>query len=94
MMDDNKIREIEEFEQEIGIDLTILFKALNNGFYHKGYDFGSPCVLYVDKDHVCLRVHPYFCICNLYEYDDYEICSDFELRDYGKTWALTKEELQ
>ena len=30
----DKLGQLEDFEEELGIDLATLFKALRNGFYH------------------------------------------------------------
>lgn len=62
---------------QLGIDLSTLFKALENGIYAKlGND-----VIYIHNPVLNLENRT---IGYLYMYG---------LKDYGKTWALTKEEL-
>jgi len=84
-----KLQVIENIEEELGIDLITLFKALTNGLYGKFYlENGEPNIIFnsnkfnfIDKEHKCFdsyfSPHP----THLY------------FKDYGKTWALTKEEL-
>jgi len=83
----HKLGQLEDFEEELGIDLITLFKALRNGVYYK-LNLGQ-----AEKvDDVSLNC----CVSTGYfihfEYLNYDICLD--TKDYGKTWALTKEELE
>lgn len=79
----DKLGQLEDIEEELGIDLIILLKAVKDGIWVR---------------------HPY----NSIDYEpfridywiDYKtgeegmmICG-MEIKDYGKTWALTKEELE
>ena len=83
----NKLGQLEDIEEELGIDLATLFKALKNGIYDK-------------KENRNVRVdlvyHSHLKKLVLW-YEDYERgpyyngCYLFE--EYGKDWALTKEEL-
>lgn len=88
-----KLADLEDIEEELGIDLLILKKVLEHGqekyVYFKDRD---------NKIHKCdraminIHIHVdvldepvgsgYFCQRNLY------------LDDFGKTWTLTKEELE
>lgn len=79
-------------EKELGIDLLTLFKALKDGIWtwndeeHKEHFFEKPLGL------------TKFIMENKYdeiETDTYRLVGVdyYELKDYGKTWALTKEEL-
>lgn len=105
----NKLGELEDIEDELGIDLIALFKAMKNGIWSKGS-------FYDDKisDTPTFIARPEISLCGYYEEvnDDCETIKreenvwciytyDFELqirqtmlKDYGKTWALTKEELE
>lgn len=87
-----KLGQLEDIEEELGIDLITLFKALKNGFWHidekkhiyktkrnKG-NCGAMCY-YASLD--CIIAEDVF--------DDQYI---YRLKDYGKVWALTKEELE
>ena len=76
----NKLFELENIEEELGIDLITLFKALKKGVYYRNtqkeinhaknirLSFAYKTLV------VDYRTYKYLC-------------------DYGKTWALTKEEL-
>lgn len=74
-------------EQELGIDLLTLFKALKNGFYVKGeeekqyIDFENSLNAIAFKNKEMFYGHKWS-----YQY--------VKLYDYGKTWALTREELE
>lgn len=79
----NKLGRLERIEQELGIPLEVLFKALKDGVY---YDDGddvdfSYTSLFNDEDD-----------CEWYFTTD--SATFVELKDYGKTWALTREELE
>lgn len=75
-------------EEELGIDLVILFKALKNGIYEK-FEDGT----YIKFNGLCMPIKSHKLKLNvnkkcLERGNDY-----FYFKDYGKTWALTKEEL-
>ena len=75
----NKLGKLENIEEEVGIDLITLFKALKYGIYKKGRNNFKGLILYSKM--------PMFSF--------YHKTIDAELiEDYGKTWALTKEELE
>ena len=85
-----KLGQLEDIEDELGIDLITLFKALKNGVYY--FTHGTQ----LTKDYVWL-VDNYM---NIGARDklSYSFMTAFEkqtllFQDYGKTWALTKEEL-
>lgn len=78
-------KKLEDYEEELGIDLSTLFKALKNGIYDKvenrnvsvyltWHNYLKEIVLFYDD------LNPYYSGC-------------YQFKDYGKTWALTKEEL-
>lgn len=77
-----KLGQLEDIEDGLSIDLTILFKALKDGIYAKD-DYGN-----------IIHGKPQMDINGLYLSLDYEFQYEFKFSDYGKTWALTKEELQ
>lgn len=74
---------LEDIKEELGIDLVTLFKALTDGI----------CVIeendkYIVYDEIeTLSIHDRF----FTTYDEYRYIF---FKDYGKTWALTVEELQ
>ena len=75
----DKLGKLENIEEEVGIDLITLFKALKYGIYKKGRNSFKGLILYSKM--------PMFSF--------YHKTIDAELiEDYGKTWALTREELE
>ena len=79
----NKLGQLEDIEEELGIDLITLFKALKNGIWIQdlmSLGIQSVSIHYSKEEGIYL--YNYF----------FENCYDF--KDYGKTWALTKEELE
>ena len=86
----DRLEEHKKIEEELGIDLITLFSALKNGVYHFTYD---------DQ-----LIHDYVWLVDESVYTgkrdkfDFSFMGTFAqetllLEDYGKTWALTKEEL-
>lgn len=94
----NKLGVLEDIEEELGIDLITLFKALKDGInvYYEDeerYKFHNNLRLEYHKTLGWGLVYIYGCNCR----DDMSMKLDkefYELKDYGKTWALTKEELE
>ena len=89
-----KLQELEDLEEELGIDFITLFKALKNGIYLKFgseknigvyYEYRTILPRHFDKDY-----KGYFIDLQL----ELSINFNFYFKDYGKTWALTKEELE
>ena len=87
----DRLEEYKKFEEEFGIELTVLFSALKYGVYY----FASDGQL----------IHDYVSLTNNYidvgAHDklSYSFMTFLEKRtllftDYSKTWALTKEELE
>ena len=75
----DKLGQLEDIEDELGIDLITLFEALKNGIYKKGRNNLKGLILYSKM--------PMFSL--------YHKTIDNELiEDYGKMWALTREELK
>lgn len=84
----NKLGQLEDIEEELGIDLITLFKALKNGIYAIVPDYDGSYIEHFE---------PYATILDMYSKcidlrDDTLGC--VALNHYGKTWALTKEELE
>lgn len=112
---EKKLGQLEDIEEELGIDLITLFKALKNGCWIR-YGFYGTCYLdgkptFIDSEHLHLSTESYYCERNseedyISEHWNKEPClclfdMEYETRDkiarvqdYGKTWALTKEELK
>ena len=76
-----KLGQLEDIEEELGIDLITLFKALRNGFYYKDI---NEKVIFISKH-------------NIFGYDartsQFDTWFGKIYYDDKGTWALTKEEL-
>lgn len=82
-----EMRQYKTIEKELGIDLVTLFKAFKNGVYVK--EIGRMTTVWKlvnDDGGTCLGAWH-----NDFEKEYNTIF--LHLKDYGKTWALTKEEL-
>lgn len=77
-----------EFEERIGIDFITLTKALEDGVYYKEYSHG--------KFEFCkVRGIEKIGLSIISNFAPYPECDDIAyFKDYGKTWALTQEELE
>ena len=75
-----KLGRIEDLEEDFGIPLTTLFKALNQFF---------------SKEHDCYVARPISLFRTVHgEWMLQWMSSYFRLKNYGITWALTREELE
>ena len=83
----DKLGQLEDIEEELGIDLITLFKALKNGAYVKMYDYISFQKVGIDEN-AQLRTFSFSQI------DGIQLNYFLDFKDYGKTWALTREELE
>ena len=89
---------LEDIEEELGIDLVTLFKALKNGIYGTSYGTSKEekhFVSYYKLSDIDIKKYDgkiafIYHLGNL-SYSDFIV---YKLEDYGKTWALTKEELK
>ena len=85
----NKLSRLEDIEEELGIDLDILFKGAFDGiwFIPPSKDSERKEILdgWIDLGTIDKMEHS-FCVGNK------SLCC-LSFKDYGKTWALTKEEL-
>ena len=80
---EQKLCQLEDIEEELGIDLITLFKALKNGIYKKG------------EHNICFDTKLRFMKNEFYLAQPFDENYQYivKTKDYGKTWALTKEEL-
>ena len=78
----NELREYKSIEEELGIDLVTLIKTLRSGIHiiDDGYPYNDRVSLIYSSGNPCGFK------CKVSDH-----CVFF--KDYGKTWALTKEEL-
>ena len=81
----NKLGKLEDLEEELGIDILTLFRALKEGIFIQSMWDNHEIIKEVNVD---LE----------YSSGEYKICPDMQIKrkvkDYGKTWALTREELE
>ena len=78
----NKLGQLEDIEEELGIDLAKLIKCIRSekGIWKKDFNGGlinTRCML----------------ACYFGRWQIYDKENIYDLKDYGKTWALTEEEL-
>lgn len=98
----DKLGRLEDIEDELDIDIVTLFKALKDGFYIK-YN-GEIVHIFPDKH---ITINFWYKIINVFippkffidckkgtNYLSETIDEEYWFEDYGKTWALTKEELE
>lgn len=108
----DKLGKLEDIEEELGISLIVLFKALKGGIWIKSFicfcgyqlvekapvfvkeiEIGYQDYTEVDENFSASIVDEKNVLC-IYEhnYDYFDRCA--RIKDYGRTWALTKEELE
>lgn len=82
----DKLGQLEDIEDELGIDLITLFKALQNGIWikQKGQ---IKNLLFFYEDVNLYKDYLYACPADIYE-------ERVSTHQYGETWALDKEELE
>lgn len=77
----NKLSTLEDLEEQLKIDFIIGGKAMLNGIYTKSYGFISGDLICLEKFRIYIPT--------------YSVSLPFTGPvGYGKTWALTKEELE
>lgn len=91
------LKVLEDIKKDLGIDLATLFKALKNGFYTKTTGLGNknwdePIITKIRTPNLKLN-HITHKLCFERKAHRFSI-STYEFEDYGKAWALTKEELK
>ena len=84
----NKLGQLEDIEEQLGLDLIILFKALKSGVYYK-HDFNNEIEYHKVRG---IELQGLGVIDNLCSYGECDFTAFY--KDYGKTWAFTKEELE
>ena len=92
----NKLGKLEDIEEELGIDLITLFKALRNGIWtnqEQCYGDEKQGKIRFFQVRLLLEENAVGCIHNSM-WKGEEVIRTLYFKDYGKTWALTKEELE
>ena len=93
----NRLKLLEDLEEDIGMSLLTLFRILERGqiiyktrslYHHNKIILESRKIdsLYYDGSYYILKIHDNFEDDN----DNYDVVY---VKDYGVTWALTREEL-
>ena len=94
----NRLKLLEDLEEDIGMSLLTLFKILKRGqiiyktrslYHHNKIILESRKIdgLYYDGSYYILKIH------NNFE-DDNENYDVVYVKDYGITWGITKKELE
>ena len=81
-----KLFNLENLEEELGIDLITLFKALKEDIYYN--DCGK--IIKVPVLDISPMRENKFCLECYYDFKKFRV----DTRDYGKTWSLRKEDLE
>ena len=92
----DKLGKLEDIEEELGIDLVTLFKALRNGIWtnqEQCYGDEKQGKIRFFQVRLLLEENAVGCIHNSM-WKGKEVIRTLYFKDYGKTWALTKEELE
>lgn len=91
----NKLGQLEDIEDDLGIDLITLSAVLDNGFWHKSFYYKG-CYDYYSTDEydLCFDKKRKAIIVIGTRDARFQSLNLFALKDYGKIWALTKEELE
>ena len=92
----DKLGKLEDIEEELGIDLITLFKALRDGIWtnqEQCYGDEKQGNIRFFQVRLLLEENALGCIHNSM-WKGKEVIRTLYFKDYGKTWALTKEELE
>ena len=92
-LDLERLEKLEEIEEELGIDLLTLFKALRQDYIYYKHHYGWDDRYKINKEYIQGLKYvddntPVFWT------DDYGEEHMVYIKEYGKTWALTREELK
>ena len=74
-----KLRDLEDIEEELGIDLATLIRASEHIYIKFGNEIDDIILPYLNVPMKCFET---------------EYKGIYYFKDYGITWALTKEELE
>lgn len=90
-----KLGQLEDIEEELGIDLITFVKAQLNGVWFKSNEIEKEEEFSVEYKvkHLPVRFIASEKCFALIDENNCQ-CGDLRFRNYGKTWALTKEELE
>lgn len=97
VLNTNKLGQLEDIEDELGIDLITLFAALNKGIWiyrGKKKEHTSWCISINGNGDGGYRKTTFWLSYKVNGFDFPDYYEKLNFKDYGKTWALTKEELE
>ena len=88
-----ELTEYKKVEEELGIDLITLINIFDKGFYAlvKDDSHKKRYIFHFDARDIELCIDDKSLV--VYEEWSEEIYGQYDFKHYGKTWALTKEEL-
>lgn len=81
-----KLKQLEDIEKEIGIDLITLIKLLKEPIYY--FCLGS----IVKEENFKVDLNAKAIVINYFDGNLYEVKLSF--KDYGKTWAFKREDVK
>lgn len=83
-----KLSQLEDLEEELGIELILYFKIYKHCLKNKP--------IYYIKNNKIVKSSPRVecCLDAVAEHIGDYGADEYDFKDYGKTWALTKEELE
>ena len=90
----DKLGELEDIEDELGIDLVTILTALTTGYVFWKYDNFIYKVQVESITNCCLKVNTWYYVSSNKNGKRYGDEFTISFKDYGKTWALTREELE
>lgn len=85
----DSLQKFRAIEQELGIPLEVLFKALKEGVWMKSLNYKDKTISYHKECVLSYKLREW-----ILWIGEYENTFMREVKDYGKTWALTREELE
>lgn len=86
----HKLGELEDIEEELGIELTVLFSALKNGVYY--FDEQGQLIrdyVYLTSNFMDVGVHEKLS----FSFLTYSTRQTLLFENYGKTWSVNKKVL-
>ena len=94
-MANQKLSDLEDIEDKVGLTLTSLFKALENGIYYRHLNLDGTYdeeIYFEEPEHLSIGLNGLICAYTDY-YDD-DLRYEYSYKDYRNRWALSREELE
>ena len=99
ILQQEKLRLIRELEEDLEIDLVTLLKALKNGIWvRQKPPYNENEIVKLEPSELNVSLGEDYAILQELYFEDLDYVMDttgrkWHQKDYGKTWALTEEEL-